>query len=208
MAPAGTSGYDLYQSQRAGGIGSLTQHRLKERLLPKLLQAGDELLKKRYEAVNFQRDEMDQFVRMYGWAADLDPADQTLAAKRAYAIGLRALQRNALRDAMSAFRDAIQKDPKWALPLNDLGRAYVRAGDNANAEQFYRQALQADPKWVFPQLNLAGVYLHFNRFAEAEAEYRRAADMDPTLATPTLGRCIGRRTEQRKRSRPTSGPRS
>jgi len=184
VAPAGASAYDLYLGTKDGIGRGVTRRRLKGKVIPKLLQAGVELLKNRYEAIEFKRPELEQLFRIYDWAADLSPEDAALSARRAYAAGLRAFQRESYQEAISHFREAILKDPKWPLPLNDIGRAYVRVGDNGNAEQFYQQALQVDPSWVFPQLNLAGVYLHGKRLTEAEAGYRRAAEMDSTLATP------------------------
>ncbi len=184
VTPIGASAYDLYQGVKSGIFSKVTRRRLNSKVLPKLLLMGEGYLQKRYQAVDFRGSEMEQFVRIYDWAADLSPEDAALSSRKSYSAGFRALQRGSYQDAIWSFREAILKDPKWPLPLNDIGRAYVQVGDTGNAAQFYQQALQVDPNWVFPQLNLAGVYFLGKRLTEAEAGYRRAAELDSTLATP------------------------
>jgi Flp pilus assembly protein TadD len=184
VSPQGSSAYDLYLEFKAGGISPVAQENLKEKIQPELLSQGDALLKKLFEGTNLKESETHQLVRIYEWAADLDPQDKSIAARRLYAAGAHAVLKGNDGEALSSFSAAIRSDSQWALPFNDLARLYTRAGNQPYAEYYYQQATQLRPKWVLPRLDLARLSLERNRLAEAEIGYRLAAEMDLTLATP------------------------
>jgi tetratricopeptide (TPR) repeat protein len=184
IRPEGSSAYDLYQLLKAEDLSPVTREKLKREVLPKLSEEGNTLLKKRYEGSDLAEAEIDRLMRIYEWAADLDPLDRSILARRAYANGCRALFKKADGEALSAFREAIQNDSQWPLPFSDLARLQASAGDYDSADYFYRQAVLLDPKWALPRLQLAGLYLERNRLAEAELAYRGLAEADPTLAAP------------------------
>ncbi len=182
--PEGSSAYDLFQPLKAEGLSPVTRDKLSREVLPKLSQEGDTFLTKMYKGSDLTESEINQLVRIYEWAADLDPQDNSLRARRAYAVGRRAVFKKTDAEALSAFREAFQNDSQWPLPFYELARLQARAGDDASAEYYYQQAVQLNPKWVLPQLNLASLYLERNRLAEAELGYRRATEADPSLAAP------------------------
>lgn len=182
--PQGSSAYDVYQSRKADGLNPATKDKLRSEVLPKLSKEGDTFLKKLYEASNLTESEITQLIRIYEWAADLNPRDTSILARRAYATGYRASSKQANAEAATAFREAIQSDSQWPLPFRDLAKLHARLGDHGAAEYYYQQVVQLDPRWVLPRLDLASLYLERNRLAEAEINYRLAAQTDPSLPVP------------------------
>jgi tetratricopeptide (TPR) repeat protein len=182
--PQGSSAYDLYLRLKAEEVSPVTREKLKDEVLPKLTFEGERLLKNLYQSSTLKESELDQLVLLYEWAADLDPQDKAILARRSYAAGRRAVLKGAQTEALSSFRSAIQSDSQWALPFNDLARLYVRAGDYLKAEYYHQQAIQLDPKWTIPRLDLARLHMERNRPAEAEASFRLTAETDPSLPTP------------------------
>jgi Flp pilus assembly protein TadD len=91
--------------------------------------------------------------------------------------------------AEAAYRKAIELDPKWASPWNNLGNMLLEhLGRPAEAEAAYRKAIELDPKWAYPWNNLGTVLQdHLGRPAEAEAAYRKAIELDPKYASPWHG---------------------
>jgi tetratricopeptide (TPR) repeat protein len=61
-------------------------------------------------------------------------------------------------DAMSYYQKAIETDPGYAVPYNDLGIIYEATGDMARAEDYYQKALTIDPNYVSAYSNLALLY--------------------------------------------------
>jgi tetratricopeptide (TPR) repeat protein len=184
VLPQGSSAYDLYLQIKANGISPVAREKLKDKVLPELLSQGDALLKKLYEGSNLKESETQELVRIYEWAADLDPEDKSIAARQLYAAGCQAVQKRDDSEALSSFSAAIRSDSQWALPFNDLARLYTRAGNQPYVEYYHQQATQLQPKWVLPRLDLAGLNFERNRLGEAEVGYRLAAELDPSLATP------------------------
>jgi len=184
VVPQGTSGFDLYQRLKTGGISPVTKERLKKEVLPKLSAAGDALLKKVYDGSDLAEPEQEQLVRIYEWAADVDSQNNALLARRAYAAAYRAAARKADKEAFAFLREAFQSDSQWALPFRDVARLYARSGNYQSAEYFYQQTLQLDPRWALAAVELGTLALDNNRLAEAELAYRRASEADPTLPTP------------------------
>ncbi len=184
VSPAGKSAYDYYKRLGPQGISGGTRTELLQKALPKLTAAGESLLQKRVEAVNFKESELAELGLVYQWAAELSPGDTKIAARNHYAEGIAALIGGKPREALQHFQRSTEYDGNWAPALNDLGRTYVKLGDSLHAEQSYRRAIEIDPNWVYPQLNLAGVYFLRKDLGPAEQAYIRATQLDGTLATP------------------------
>jgi tetratricopeptide (TPR) repeat protein len=118
-----------------------------------------------------------EFCRLLEWLSTLDA---TYVPEYYYCQGQAAFEAGDYDRALTAFQQALQRRPNWALALNGIGRCYVRKKDWSQAERYYRQAAAADPAWVYPVANLAGVYWQTKRYAEAEQTYRQALQLAPT----------------------------
>lgn len=61
-------------------------------------------------------------------------------------------------EAMSSYQKAIETDPGYAVPYNDLGIIYEALGDINRAEDYYQKALTIDPNYLSAYSNLALLY--------------------------------------------------
>ena len=105
-----------------------------------------------------------------------------------------------LAGAEAMYREAIQRDPNYAVPYNNLGALALRSGDGAEADSMFRLAIAKDPRYSAALLNLGDLYLN-TKPDSAEAMYRRAmSGNEPAYAGNQLGRLLldrGRLDESR-----------
>lgn len=87
-------------------------------------------------------------------------------------------------DAEIAYREAIARDPKLALPWNNLGNLMqYHLNRHGEAEALYREAIARNPKSALPWNNLGNLLQYkLNKYAEAEKAYREAIAIDPNYA--------------------------
>ncbi|MBB2203307.1 tetratricopeptide repeat protein [Gluconacetobacter tumulisoli] len=71
-------------------------------------------------------------------------------------------------EAEIQFQEAVRRDPRNAVALNDLGVARDLLRRHAEAQSAYRRALAADPEMIGAQVNLALSLAMSGRMAEAE----------------------------------------
>lgn len=90
------------------------------------------------------------------------------------------------RDATRLWRDAAEKAPEKARPWNNLGLAYFKKGDFAQAARYFEKSAALDPGYSLPRFNLAMLALRLGRPEEAERELRAAIDRDPTHPLPWM----------------------
>jgi Flp pilus assembly protein TadD/DNA-binding transcriptional ArsR family regulator len=87
-------------------------------------------------------------------------------------------------EAESAYRKAIEIDPRYAYAWNCLGillRDYF--GRYLEAESAYRKAIEIDSQYAEPWNNLGNLVRdHFGRYEEAESAYRKAIEIDSRYA--------------------------
>jgi tetratricopeptide (TPR) repeat protein len=92
-------------------------------------------------------------------------------------------------EAEAAYREAIVRDPKFAMPwigLGNLLQDHLQRFDEA--ETAYREAIARAPKHPWPWNNLGNLLReHLQRFDEAETAYREAIARDPKFAAPWNG---------------------
>jgi eukaryotic-like serine/threonine-protein kinase len=86
--------------------------------------------------------------------SSFQPSSESPTALRAYNQGLQLLRQGKITDAVKAFKDAVQEDPKFALAYSRLAATESNLGYDAEAEQASRKA-----KDLGQQLPLAERYL-------------------------------------------------
>jgi len=100
-----------------------------------------------------------------------------------------------LDDAIAECRRAIQVDPEFGNPYNDIGAYLIEQGKLDEAIPWFKQAMQAKryENPAFPHLNLGRVYECKGQWDEALDCYKKALTLDPdyALARKALGRLIG-----------------
>ena len=102
------------------------------------------------------------------------------AAVASFRAGLEAQQRGALNDAESAYRRAIELDPRYVDALVNLGAVFSRLGREAEALRCYERALEIDPAMSAARVNLGLAHYRAGRLAPALDAFRTAHAADPS----------------------------
>ena len=89
-------------------------------------------------------------------------------------------------EAVEAYRQATDADPKYAYPYNGLGNALYFLGRHEEAIKAYRQAINIDPKYIHPYAGLSNVFRSLGRYKEAVEVCRQAIEIDPKDAHPYI----------------------
>lgn len=86
-----------------------------------------------------------------------------------------------LDEAIAECHKAIEVDPDFGNPYNDIGAYLMQRGQLDEAIPWLLRAMKA-PRYEnphFPYMNLARVWERKGRWADAAAEYRRALEIQP-----------------------------
>ena len=87
-------------------------------------------------------------------------------------------------DAIAECRKAIEVDPDFGNPYNDIGAYLIELGRPDEAVPWLQRAMEA-PRYEprsFPHLNLSRIYAARHDFARAIQELDRALEFDPSCA--------------------------
>jgi len=99
-----------------------------------------------------------------------------------------------LSDAIEECHRAIELDPEFGNPYNDIGAYLIEKGELDEAIPWFQKAMLARryESPAFPHLNLGRVYEKQGKWSEAIAAYKQALALNPdyALAKKSLGRLI------------------
>jgi tetratricopeptide (TPR) repeat protein len=87
--------------------------------------------------------------------------------------------RGRLADAEAAYRQAIALDPRFTLPLNNLGVVLAMQGKNDEAARQFLEALRVDPSDASAHYNLGKLLAEQGRTADAIGHLEEALRIDP-----------------------------
>ena len=115
----------------------------------------------------------------FGLAAWNVARKQTNAASRSAAINLNQSGQafEAKGDVVNAeisYRKAIERDPTYPQPYNNLGALAEQAGDLVAADSLYRDAVRLDPQYAAALFNIGNRFYKAGAIDSAEAYFRRA----------------------------------
>lgn len=82
-------------------------------------------------------------------------------------------------EAEQALRKAIEMNPTWNVPYQNLANIYVVRGDLSSADQVYQQGLKAIPDDVQLLMSMAGTYERNNNYDKAVATYESILSKQP-----------------------------
>jgi serine/threonine protein kinase/cytochrome c-type biogenesis protein CcmH/NrfG len=82
-------------------------------------------------------------------------------------------------DAVAAYRKAIDLQPGYYLPHQDLGTFYRQLGNYTEAERHWKRVTEIAPNNARGHTNLGGLYAEMGRFGDSEREQKRALELDP-----------------------------
>lgn len=86
-----------------------------------------------------------------------------------------------IKDAISAYRQALNLNPNHFKAHMDLGTIFVSQGNMGEAEASYRSAVKIRPKNAYARWCLASVLERSARFPEAIGEYRESLRIEPGM---------------------------
>jgi tetratricopeptide (TPR) repeat protein len=95
-----------------------------------------------------------------------------------YSKGLREVEKENYKQAITYFEEALKIDPQFAFAWDNLGVSYRKAGDLDKAMVAYQKSLEIDPKGFMPLQNIAIVYQYKKEFQKAVDAYERLAEID------------------------------
>ena len=102
-------------------------------------------------------------------------------------IGLVAFGRQDWDGAIKALSRAVELDPKFTLPYNQLGYAYRFQGKLAEAEKTFQKYAELLPDDPNPHDSYAELLMRMGRFDESIGRYRKALQVDPLFLSAYVG---------------------
>lgn len=88
-------------------------------------------------------------------------------------------QQGRIKDAIAAFREAIQLDPNLSAAYSGLGSALVKSGKPDEAKSEFQKAIRLDQKSGHAHAGLGGLMAEQRAWNEAFSEFRYAIQMEP-----------------------------
>ena len=92
------------------------------------------------------------------------------------------LEEGNLEEAIAAYRNAIELDPKSYLSQHKLGEALVQQGKLDAAAAGYRKAIELNPDFCWSYHYLGEVLTKQGKLEEAIISYRRATELNPEFS--------------------------
>ena len=86
--------------------------------------------------------------------------------------------------AIEECRRAIETDPDYGNPYNDIGAYFIQKGLYEDAVPWLEKAMRAGryESYHSPHMNLGRVYLHRKNYVKAMAEFEKALEFEPAYA--------------------------
>jgi Tfp pilus assembly protein PilF len=125
------------------------------------------------------RRDLDDAERLYRESIELHPTAEAWTF-----LGWVASWRGDLDLAVERCHRAIEVDPSFGNPYNDIGAYLIEQSRHEDAIPWLQRALDA-PRYearVYPHVNLGRVFERLGRFAEAVEHYRQALELQPRNA--------------------------
>jgi len=146
------------------------------------------LLKQAYECQ--MKKELDQAAELYKKSIDAYPTAEAYTF-----LGWTYSWMGRVDDAIAECHKAIEVDPTFGNPYNDIGSYLLMKGAIDEAIPWLERALQAPryESYCYPHMNLGRVYEAKRDWLRAKEEYRKALDenKDYTPAAQSLARIRG-----------------
>ena len=135
---------------------------------------AEEYFRRAYEAQ--MAGELDRAVALYKKSIELGPT----AEAHTFLGWTYSFQRK-YREAIAECRNAIEVDPDFGNPYNDIGAYLIELGRWEEAIPWFEKAIEApryDPRH-FPHFNLARVYIQQYEYDKAIKHLNRALELEP-----------------------------
>ena len=182
VKPEGLSAYDLYLKHVKSDLSREDVLEISSQVIAPLEKRGDEIFNALMIEASEAEADWQESSRIYAWLNELKPTTRH-ESQMFFAQARLNLLRRDFNGALAGFKRASTLEPKWAAPLNGLGRAWVGLKDKVKARDCYQRAASADPKWISPLINLATLSLENEDYKDTEQYARKALEVDPNKAS-------------------------
>jgi Tfp pilus assembly protein PilF len=149
-------------------------------LLPDRLEQAWEVLQQAFQAQ--MTGELERAVELYKASLEVHPT-----AEAHTFLGWTYHFQGKVNDAIAECKRAIQVDPKFGNPYNDIGAYLIALGLYDEAIPWLERAIEApryDPRH-YPYFNLGRVYYAKGMFNHARQYFQEALRIEPTYALAT-----------------------
>ncbi|HEX8852446.1 MAG TPA: tetratricopeptide repeat protein [Pyrinomonadaceae bacterium] len=90
-------------------------------------------------------------------------------------------KKNDHRSAIRWYQRAIDLNPTWEFPHNNMGTAYFNLKEDDSAIRCYQRALEINPRWARPHYWLGEIYERQGLKSDALREYQTVSQLDATF---------------------------
>ena len=122
--------------------------------------------------------EYDEALQFAFAGLSLKPDDPRVKATLILRIGSIYFDFNIPDLAIKYYKEAMEEDPEFSWPHNNLGLLYQSQMKYVEAEDEYKRAIELDPEYAMPHNNLGNIYGGQKKYAEAKEKYREAIKID------------------------------
>ncbi|HKL39430.1 MAG TPA: tetratricopeptide repeat protein, partial [Cryomorphaceae bacterium] len=95
-------------------------------------------------------------------------------------------------DAVDAYSEALEIEPKDAMIANNRGYTYFLSENYEKAVVDFQRSIELSPKYAYAHNNLASVYIKLERYQDAVDSAGDAISIDPDYGFAYLNRGIAR----------------
>lgn len=120
--------------------------------------------------------DLHEAIRYYRISLDYQPTAEAYTF-----LGWAYSQQDRLDEAIDQCMKAIEADPDFGNPYNDIGAYLLQKGKGKMAVEWFKKALDAPryESYCFPHFNLGRVYRMRGHFREARDHFRKALEEQP-----------------------------
>lgn len=140
------------------------------------LQQAKILIERAYRSQ--MKGEFDRAIELYERSLKITPTAEAYTY-----LGWTYSMMNRYEEAIAHCLRAIEVDPDFGNPYNDIGSYFIDLGEPAEAVEWLEKATQA-PRYEtpqFPYFNLGRAYEQLGQYRSAIEAYDRALQFDPTF---------------------------
>jgi tetratricopeptide (TPR) repeat protein/transglutaminase-like putative cysteine protease len=125
---------------------------------------------------------------------DRDAIDKQASSEEIEAAANNAFNARKYKLAIALYQQLTEKDPKHPRAWNNLGLAYLSAGQYSKSEAAYKKAIEVNPYDEYAYNNLGNLYMQQERWDDAMVQFRKQIEANPLdkFAHVGLGQCLVR----------------
>ena len=187
IRPPGESALDYYRKLKQSGVSESDRKQLEAKLPPVITARPQQMIAEIASPGNRPETTLADWQdaqTLMEWAVEMQPQDNSLAARSSYCAGRVANLSNRKDEAITYWKRAAEQDATWALPLNGIGLIYTERKNYQTARSFLFEAIRREPQFALPYNNIGTSFFYEKDDAQAENYYRQAIERAPQWPRP------------------------